>query len=183
MLQDDLLNSLRQTDELKARNRELETTLLMAGTGKRDTMSTKQKFTTCMVVGDSILRNVGAEHADMNVECFSVIKTEKLIRVIEKSDLGTPETIIIQLGTNDIRRTRNLDFVKGKVYALVSTGKKNLPICTLVLSGALRRKVVSWRRIGALNDRYDWVASTLGLPSLIRTVGWKTGISLKMGCI
>jgi hypothetical protein len=41
MLQDDLLNSLRQTDELKARNRELETTLLMAETGKRDIMPKK----------------------------------------------------------------------------------------------------------------------------------------------
>ena len=52
MLQDDLQNSLRQIDELKARNRELETTLLMAETGNRDTMSTKQKFIKCMVVGD-----------------------------------------------------------------------------------------------------------------------------------
>jgi hypothetical protein len=39
--------------------------LLMAGTGERDTMSTKQKFTKCIVVGDSIVRNVGADHADM----------------------------------------------------------------------------------------------------------------------
>jgi len=52
MLQDDLQNALRQIDELKDRNRELETTLLMAGTEKRNTMSTKQKFITCMVVGD-----------------------------------------------------------------------------------------------------------------------------------
>jgi len=41
MLQDDLQNSLRQIDELQNRNRDLETKLLMAGTGKKDTMSTK----------------------------------------------------------------------------------------------------------------------------------------------
>ena len=39
----------------------------MAGTGKRDTMPAKQKY---MVVGDLILRNAGAEHAEMKVECF-----------------------------------------------------------------------------------------------------------------
>ena len=35
ILQEDLQNALRQIDELKARNRELEAKLLMAGTGER----------------------------------------------------------------------------------------------------------------------------------------------------
>jgi hypothetical protein len=63
-------------DELKARNRELETMLLLVGNGKRDTMPTKQKFTKGKVIGDLILRNVGAEHADMKVKCLPGIKTE-----------------------------------------------------------------------------------------------------------
>ena len=33
-------------------------------------MSAKQKIGKCTVVGDSIVGNVGAEHADMMVECF-----------------------------------------------------------------------------------------------------------------
>jgi len=70
LLHGELQNALRQIGELKARNRELEAKLLMAGTGERDTMPTKQKITKCMVVGDSIVRNVGAEHADMKVERF-----------------------------------------------------------------------------------------------------------------
>jgi hypothetical protein len=54
MLQEDLQNALPQIDELKARNRELEAKLLMARSGKRDMMPTKQKFTKCIVVGDNI---------------------------------------------------------------------------------------------------------------------------------
>ena len=77
--------------------------------------------------------------------------------------LGSPETAIVHVGTNDLRTTRNLDFVMGEVYALVFTAKKKLPNCRLVLSGALRRRDVSWWRIGALNDRVDWVANALGL--------------------
>ena len=67
-------------DELKARNRELEAKLLMAGNGNRGTIRvrTKQKVTKCVVVGDSMLRNVGAEHADLTAECFPGIKTELL---------------------------------------------------------------------------------------------------------
>ena len=76
-----------QIDELKVRNRELEAKLLMAGTGERDTMPTKQKVTNRMVVGDSIVRNFGAVYEDMKVECFPGIKTEQLHRVMEKRDL------------------------------------------------------------------------------------------------
>jgi len=47
ILQEELQKALRQIDELKARNRELEAKLQMAGTGERDTMTTKQKFTKC----------------------------------------------------------------------------------------------------------------------------------------
>jgi hypothetical protein len=163
MLQEDLQNALQQIDELKARNREPEAKLLLVGTRKRDTIPTKQKVTKCMVVGDSVLHNVGAEHADMMVECFPGIRTQQLHRVIEKRDLGSPETVIIHVGTNDLRTMRNLDFVMTEVYALVSTAKKKLPKCRLVLSGVLRRRDVSWRCTGALNDRFNWVANTLGL--------------------
>jgi len=126
-------------------------------------MPTKQKATKCMVVGDSIVRNVGAEHADMKMECFPGIKTEQLHRLMEKRDLGSPDTVIIHVGTNDLRTTRNLDIVMGEVYALVCAAKKKLPNCRLVLSGVSRPRDVSWRRIGALNDRFDWVANALGL--------------------
>jgi len=67
------------------------------------------------------------------------------------------------VGTNDLKTTRNLDFVMGEVYALVSMAKKKLPNCRLVLSGVLRCRDVSWRRIGALNNKFDWVANALGL--------------------
>jgi hypothetical protein len=56
----------------------------MAVAGKRDTVSEKQTFKKCVVVSDSVLCNVGAEHADMMVEYFPGIKTEELHRVIRR---------------------------------------------------------------------------------------------------
>ena len=70
----------------------------------------------------------------------------------KERDLVSPETVIIHVGTNDLRTTKNLDFVMGEVYALLSTAKKKLPNCRLVRSGVLRRRDVSWQRIGALNS-------------------------------
>ena len=78
MLQKELKKALRQIYELKTTNRELEGNLLMAGTGERDTMPTKQKVTMCMVVANSIALYVRADHADMKVERFPGIKTEQL---------------------------------------------------------------------------------------------------------
>ena len=141
MLQEELQNALRQIDEQKSRNRELEENLLLAGVGRRDTVLAKQKVAKCLVVGDSMLLNIGAEHEDMMVECFPGIKTEQLHRVLDKRDLGSPQTVIIHVVPNDMRTTRNLDF--REVYALMSAAKKKLPKCRLVLSGVLRRRDVS----------------------------------------
>jgi hypothetical protein len=74
-LKDKLRNALKQIDETKVRNRELEARLQMVGSGVKDSMPTKQKVVKCMVVGNSLVRNVEAEHGDMKVECFLGIKT------------------------------------------------------------------------------------------------------------
>jgi hypothetical protein len=150
MLKEELQNVLQQIDELKARNRELEEELLLVEDGKRTTVPGKQKVAKWMV-GNSLLRSFGAEHADMKVRCFLRTNTEQLYRVIERRDLGSPATFIIHVGANYLRKTRNVDFVLGEVYALLATTKKKFPNCTLVLSGVLQRRDVSWRRIGTLN--------------------------------
>ena len=51
----------------------------------------------------------------------------------------------------------------GELYSLVNKAKVKFPQFKIVLSGVLRRIYVSWRSIGALNDRYDWIAKTLGV--------------------
>jgi len=51
----------------------------------------------------------------------------------------------------------------GDVYELVNTVKTKFSTSILVLSGVSRRRDVSWRRIGAVNSRYEWVAQTLGV--------------------
>jgi hypothetical protein len=82
---------------------------------------------------------------------------------MERKELDSVETLIIHVGTNELRSTRNLNYIMGEVYALVSNAKKKLPKSKLVLSGVLRRRDVPWRRIGALNDRLFWVSNAVEL--------------------
>jgi len=107
------------------------------GAGKRDSLHAKQKIAKCVVVGDLMLRNDRAEHADRMVESFQGIKTEQLHTVIEKRNPGGPETVFIHVGTNGLRTTKNLDFVVEDLYALVATAMRKLTNCRLVLCGVL----------------------------------------------
>jgi len=70
------------------------------------------------VLGDSTVRNFGTECSDMKVECFPGIRTEQLHRVVENRDLGSPDTVVILGGTNDLKRTGILDYVMGDFYDL-----------------------------------------------------------------
>jgi hypothetical protein len=53
----------------------------------------------CLVLGDSIIRNVESEH--VRVQCCPGIRTEQLQRVMENIDLWSPDTVAIHVGTND----------------------------------------------------------------------------------
>jgi hypothetical protein len=52
------------------------------------------KVGKCLVLGDSIIWNVGTECTDMKVECFPGIRTEQLHRVTENRDLGSPHIVV-----------------------------------------------------------------------------------------
>jgi hypothetical protein len=101
----------------------------------------------------------------MDVQCFPGIRNEHLKSAVENRELGNADTLI-HVDTNDLRRNENLDYVMGEVYDLVNTAKTKFPKSILILSGVLRRQDVSWRRIGAQNDRSVWAANTLGAISL-----------------
>jgi len=51
----------------------------------------------------------------------------------------------------------------GEVYSLVNKEKVKFPLPKIILSGVLQRTDMSWWRIGALNDSYDWIAKTMGV--------------------
>jgi len=166
LLEEKLQNTLNQIEDLKLRSKMLEEQLRMAATvneiGRKVTVQEHHEGEKCLVVGDSVIRNVGTCQNNMLVECFPGIRTEQLPRVLDNRDLGTQDTVIIHVGTNDLKRSINLDYVMGEVYSLVNTAKGTFPQSKIVLSGVLRRTDLAWRRIGVLNDRYDWIAKTLG---------------------
>jgi hypothetical protein len=113
------------------------------------------------VLGNSIVRNVAAKYSNIGVECFPGIRGNQLRRVMENRDLGCSDDVIC-VGTNDVRRSRNLDYIVGEVYDLVNTAKAIIPGSRLVFSGVLRSKGVKWWRVGAANDRLEWADSNLG---------------------
>ena len=82
-----------------------------------------RKFGECLVLGNSIICNDGSECSDMKLECFPGIRTEQLHGVTENRDLRNPDTVVIHVGTKDLRRTGNLGYVMGDIYCLVNRQK------------------------------------------------------------
>jgi len=111
----------------------------------------------------------------MRVECFPGIMTDQLRRVIQNRDLGCSETVVIHVGTNDVRSSRNLDYVMGDVYDLVNTAKAKFQGSRLIVIDVLRSRGVSWRRVGAANDRLEWVVGTLGATFIDPKSGIRDG--------
>jgi len=97
----------------------------------------------------------------MRIECFPGIRVGQLRRVMENRGLGHSDAVVIHVGTNDVRRPRNLDVIMGEVYDLVNTAKAKFPGSRLVFSGVLRSKGVKSRRVVTANDRVEWVARAL----------------------
>ena len=151
VLEEKLRDAQVQIEELQWRNKALEEQLLLVENGKNvgngDTVTVKPVGEKRLVLGDSIVRNVGAEKPNMRVECFPRIRADQLQRVMENRDLGHSDAVVIHVGTNDVRRSRNLD------YIMREYGKDKIPRLQTVLSGVLRSKGVTWRHIGEANDR------------------------------
>ena len=75
-----------QIEELKRRKKALEVQLLLTergkAVGKGDRMTVKPVGEKCLVLGDSLVRNVGTENSNMKFECFAGIRAVQLRRVI-----------------------------------------------------------------------------------------------------
>ena len=97
------------------KNKTLEEKLRLATEGREvgngDKVQGHPKGGELLVQGDSIIRNLGTDCPDLKDGCFPGILLEQLQRVIEDTDLGDPNTVVINGGTNYIKRTINLDYV------------------------------------------------------------------------
>jgi hypothetical protein len=72
----------------------------------------------CLALADSVIRHVGTESSDMMVECFPGIRTKQRHTVTDNRNLS--QYTVIHVGTNDLRRTSDLDCVMGEVYSLAN---------------------------------------------------------------
>jgi hypothetical protein len=98
VLEEKLRDAQFQIDKLKQKNKEPEDQLRMQESEKdvckRDMVTVKTGVEKWLVLGDSIVRNVGAERSNMRVECFPGIRSDQLRRVLSigtlrRETLGT----------------------------------------------------------------------------------------------
>jgi hypothetical protein len=105
MLQEKLQNAMRQIDAMKSRNREQGEKLLLAGDGKRDTVPAKLILQSAWW---SVTQCCSMLEQNTYIRWWSAFRglRPNSYRVIENRDPGSPETVIIHVGTNELRTTR-----------------------------------------------------------------------------
>jgi hypothetical protein len=82
LLKEKLQNALLQIDDLTRKNKVLEEELRLSTAerevGRREKASGYRKGGECLVLGESIIRNVGTECPDMKFECFPGSRIEEV---------------------------------------------------------------------------------------------------------
>jgi hypothetical protein len=104
--------------------------------GRHDTVQEHHEGKQSLVVGD-LIRYVGTGQNNMKAECFPGIRMEQLHRVLDNRDLETPDTVIIHVGTNDLKQSVNLDYVMGDVYSIMNKAKAKFPQSKILISGIM----------------------------------------------
>jgi hypothetical protein len=126
LLEEKLQKALHQIVTLTRNNKALEEQLQLTAAGKevcrRDTVPGNLKSGECLLLGDFILRNVGTEFPDMKLQCFPGNKTEQLQTVTGRRKLGSPDSVVIHVRTNDLRnnwksRLRNGRYLRSGKYS------------------------------------------------------------------
>ena len=106
--------------------------------GMRDEAPVEHGGKRGIVLGDLIVRSVGTERTNTTARCFSGNYIRTGAHGVWKTvDLRSPETVVTDVGTSDLRRRGNIDYVMGEVCCLVATAMSKLSHCRLVLSGRL----------------------------------------------
>jgi hypothetical protein len=82
VLEEKLRDAQIQIEELQWINKVLEDQLLLTengkNVGKEDTVTVKPVVEKCLLLSDSIVRNIGAGKSDMRIECFPGIRVDQL---------------------------------------------------------------------------------------------------------
>jgi hypothetical protein len=90
LLEEKLQNALIQIKHLKLKKKRLEEQLQVVATGNKigshDMVQEHHEGEQRLVVGDSIIRNVGTGQNNMKAECFPGIRTKQLHRILDNRD-------------------------------------------------------------------------------------------------
>jgi hypothetical protein len=92
------------------------------------------------------------------------VDVDELKCQMERREEGNPSMIIVHVGSNDLRR--EVDFIMGDMYDLILATRKIYSEAKNIVIGVLRRKDVHWRKIGRVNEAFEWVTERLVVESV-----------------
>jgi hypothetical protein len=106
LLEEKLQSALLETEDLKQKNKRMEEQLRVMAEGSEvtrcDTVQRHHEGEKCLVMGDSVILNVGTERRNMVVECFPGVTIDQMRRAVDNRDLWHSTPKIKKRNTVDI---------------------------------------------------------------------------------
>jgi hypothetical protein len=123
---------------------------------------TDEKVSKVLLLGDSMIKHVEVKNAEKCV--FPEIKAEYLSKKVEDlvqdKDIDL-KTIVLHVGTNNLKKASRPEDVMGEVYDLIRTTKRSFPKSGIIVNSIVYRKDVNADFIKMVNKNIRWACNAL----------------------
>lgn len=118
-----------------------------------------------LIIGDSMLKYTWRflNRKDTEVKCISGLNIKSFSRLINELPVNVcAEKVVIHVGTNDVKRYKNPDYLIGDYYDSFKKLKNKFPNARIVISGIIKRKDCNYGYLKSINSDLKWLAECFG---------------------
>ena len=115
-----------------------------------------------LIIGDSMIRDVGKTlpSNSFTVACYPGLNTKKFEQLVNGLDPNSKlKKLVVHIGTNDVKFSRDPDFFIGNLWSSFSTLKVKFPNAVIIISAIITRRDVNFNYIKQLNENLQWMAN------------------------
>lgn len=113
---------------------------------------------TSIIIGDSIIKYIYQENCQVNAyPGIHIEELKKKIAMMSDIDRESFQTVILHIGTNDLKELNSPDDVMGRMYNLISSVKTLFPKSIIVINSIVRRRDIHFNLIKSTNNNIRWL--------------------------
>lgn len=115
-----------------------------------------------IILGDSMVRNVGRCVEESVVYCYPGIRVKQLTQQVDEIN-ENPDVVMVHVGTNDIHSSPTPSHIMEDMRKLVTKARNKFEGAKVVISGLIHRHDVDFKYISAVNSCLEWICKEMDM--------------------